>query len=59
MIIGLVLVGSDSKNGGFSPHQLLAPTITDQLKIATQGRSKVISLSLKNRGAILPGGHTS
>jgi len=52
-------VGSSSQKGEFSPHLLLSPTITDQLKIATQGRSKVISLSLKNRGAILPGGHTA
>ena len=52
-------VGSSSKKGEFSPHLLLSPTITDQLKIATQGSSKVISLSLKNRGAILPGGHTA
>lgn len=50
-------IGSNSENGQFSPRQLLVPTITDQLKIFTQGRSKVISISLKNRGAILPGGH--
>ncbi len=50
-------VGSKSDNGEYSPIQLLTPTITDQLKISTQGRAKVISISLKNRGAILPAGH--
>ncbi|MCX7638410.1 MAG: alkaline phosphatase family protein, partial [Cyclobacteriaceae bacterium] len=35
----------------------LTTTITDELKLATGGRGKVISLSDKDRGAILPGGH--
>ncbi|MDW3212197.1 MAG: alkaline phosphatase PafA [Reichenbachiella sp.] len=50
-------VGSKSDKGEFSPRHLLAPTITDQLKLSTQSRSKVVSISIKNRGAILPGGH--
>lgn len=50
-------VGSDYKGGGKSPKYLLSTTITDQLKLFTNGRSKVISVSLKDRGAILPGGH--
>jgi len=40
-----------------SPRNMLATTITDELKIATQGRSKVIGISIKDRGAILPAGH--
>jgi predicted AlkP superfamily pyrophosphatase or phosphodiesterase len=51
-------VGSTSKNGTCSPQNLKAITITDQLKL-TYPNSKVISLSIKNRGAILPGGHKS
>lgn len=50
-------VGSKSHKGEFSPRNLLAPTITDQLKLSAQSRSKVVSISIKNRGAILPGGH--
>lgn len=41
----------------FSPRNLLSTTVTDELKIATQGRSKVVGLSIKDRGAILPAGH--
>jgi predicted AlkP superfamily pyrophosphatase or phosphodiesterase len=51
-------VGSTSKNGACSPQNLKAITITDQLKL-TYPNSKVVSLSIKNRGAILPGGHKS
>jgi arylsulfatase A-like enzyme len=51
-------VGSASENQGkMSPHRMLTTTITDELKLATGGRSKVISISDKDRGAILPGGH--
>lgn len=51
-------VGSDSKKGEFSPVRLKVNTITDQLKLERPG-AKVISMSIKNRGAILPGGHMS
>ena len=51
-------VGSDSKAGSCSPINLKANTITDQLKL-TYPQAKVISMSIKNRGAILPGGHLS
>ena len=50
-------VGSDDDQGQMSPKRLLATTITDQIKLATNGASKVISISLKDRAAILPGGH--
>ncbi len=33
--------------------------MTDQLRLHNQMRSKVISIALKDRGAILPGGHTA
>jgi predicted AlkP superfamily pyrophosphatase or phosphodiesterase len=42
-----------------SPKQLLTTTISDQLKLHTQSRSKVIAIALKDRGAVLPGGHTA
>lgn len=50
-------VGSQDAEGQMSPKRLLATTITDQLKMFTNGRAKVISISLKDRAAILPGGH--
>ena len=51
-------VGTTSANGKCSPHFLRANTITDQLKL-TYPKGKVISVSIKNRSAILPGGHLS
>ena len=52
-------VGTDGAEGKMSPKNLLSTTITDELKIASNGMSKVISVSLKDRGAILPGGHSA
>ncbi|MEJ8758453.1 alkaline phosphatase PafA [Pontibacter sp. H259] len=49
-------VGSTSKAGEMSPKNLLSTTITDQLKLATNKRSKVIAVALKDRGAVIPGG---
>ena len=51
-------VGSTSIYGKCSPHRLNSYTVTDQLKL-TYPESKVISISIKDRGAILPGGHKS
>ncbi|MGD0567574.1 MAG: alkaline phosphatase family protein [Candidatus Sulfotelmatobacter sp.] len=39
-----------------SPHNLLADTLGDELKLATQGQARVFSISLKDRAAVLPGG---
>jgi predicted AlkP superfamily pyrophosphatase or phosphodiesterase len=50
-------VGSITGNGDVSPWRLLSTTITDELKLATQKRSKVLGLSIKDRGAVLPAGH--
>ena len=50
-------VGSNSNNGELSPEILLTTTISDELLLFTQFKSKVLSLSLKNRGAVLPAGH--
>ncbi|MEJ5994244.1 alkaline phosphatase PafA [Pedobacter sp. Du54] len=52
-------IGSTSNEGWMSPKNLLVTTMTDQLRMATNFRSKVISISIKDRGAILPGGHTA
>lgn len=54
----VVGVGTTSEEGKCSPKNLKANTITDQLKL-TYPTAKVISVSLKARSAILPGGHLS
>ncbi len=41
---------------GSSPRNLLASTVGDELRLATQGQSKVFGISLKDRAAILPAG---
>lgn len=51
-------VGSTSTAGRMSPRNLLVSTITDELQIASNFQSKVVGISLKDRGAILPAGHT-
>ena len=50
-------VGSKSKSGRMSPKNMEATTITDELKLNTNQRGKVIGISIKDRGAILPAGH--
>ncbi len=52
-------VGTTSSAGKKSPVNLLSNTIGDELKLATNFRSKVIGISLKDRGAILPAGHAA
>ncbi|UII78446.1 alkaline phosphatase PafA [Flagellimonas sp. CMM7] len=52
-------VGTSSDAGEMSPHRMLTTTITDQLRLHTQKRGKVIAVSLKDRGAVLPGGHAA
>ena len=50
-------VGTQATEGKQSPKNLLASTITDQLKLATNFKSKVIGVAIKDRGGILPAGH--
>jgi predicted AlkP superfamily pyrophosphatase or phosphodiesterase len=52
-------VGTITASGNMSPDNLLTTTITDQLKLATNNAAKVIGIALKDRGAILPAGHTA
>lgn len=52
-------VGSTSEAGKMSPENLWTTTVTDELRLATNFRSKVIGIALKDRGAILPAGHTA
>ncbi|WP_090339461.1 alkaline phosphatase PafA [Dyadobacter koreensis] len=53
-------VGSNNVSvGKMSPRNLLTSTVTDQLRIATNFRSKTIGVAIKDRGSILPAGHTA
>ena len=49
----------NSTAGKMSPANLWTTTIGDELKLATNFKSKVIGLSIKDRGAILPAGHSA
>jgi predicted AlkP superfamily pyrophosphatase or phosphodiesterase len=49
-------VGVPGSKTGASPHNLLADTIGDELKLATKGKARVFGVSLKDRSAILPAG---
>src|SRR5450432_241851 len=46
-------------DGKMSPRNLLVSTITDELRMATKFQSRVVGISLKDRAAILPAGHTA
>lgn len=50
-------VGVEQGRGAVSPWRMLSTTVTDELKLATQRRAKVIGISMKDRGAVLPAGH--
>lgn len=50
-------VGTSGKGGQMSPKNLLVSTVTDELKLATNFRSKVIGIAFKDRSSIMPAGH--
>jgi arylsulfatase A-like enzyme len=50
------LVGIAGDGPGASPHNLLADTLGDELKLATQGKARVFATSLKDRSAVLSAG---
>lgn len=52
-------IGTTANTGKMSPRKMLTTTITDENRISTQLRSKTIGIALKDRGAILPAGHTA
>ncbi|OUR94341.1 hypothetical protein A9Q87_01465 [Flavobacteriales bacterium 34_180_T64] len=52
------IIGKDQKpHNGVSPNNILSTTIGDELVISNAGQSRVFSVSVKDRGAIIPGGH--
>ncbi|QES87252.1 alkaline phosphatase PafA [Rhizosphaericola mali] len=51
-------LGSDnSKVGENSPRNMFATTIGDELRLATNFKSKVVGIACKDRASILPAGH--
>ncbi len=52
-------VGTSSASGLQSPRNMKVSTICDELKLATNFKSKVIGISIKDRGGILPAGHSA
>lgn len=52
-------IGTQDNAGLMSPHRMTVTTIADENRLATQMRGKTIGVALKDRGAILPAGHTA
>jgi predicted AlkP superfamily pyrophosphatase or phosphodiesterase len=50
-------VGAENASGKMSPAKLLNTTFGDELRLFSMNRSKVIAVALKDRSAVLPGGH--
>src|SRR4029453_13255216 len=54
------LLGGNPNEPAASPRRLLASTVGDELRLATNDRSKVIGISVKDRSGFLPsGGHAN
>ncbi len=52
-------VGTPATLASQSPRNMLTTTIGDMLKLSNLQQSKVIGVALKDRGAILPAGHSA
>lgn len=52
-------VGTNEKAGRMSPRNMVVTTVCDELKLATNFKSKVIGVAFKDRGSILPAGHAA
>jgi predicted AlkP superfamily pyrophosphatase or phosphodiesterase len=50
------LLGGREGASGMSPAKMIGSTIGDELKLASNGQSRVVGVSLKDRSAILPAG---
>ena len=52
-------IGGSQKAGQMSPSAMKTTTIGDELRLATNFRSRVYGIALKDRGAIFPAGHSA
>jgi predicted AlkP superfamily pyrophosphatase or phosphodiesterase len=50
-------IGTQTEEGEKSPKNMVVTTIGDEMRLMNNNHSKVISISLKDRSAVLPGGH--
>ncbi len=48
-----------ASDGKMSPKNMLTTSIADELRMSSNFKSKVIGIALKDRGAILPAGHSA
>jgi len=52
-------IGTEDVAGQMSPHRMKTTTFADENRLFTQMQGKTIGISIKDRGAILPAGHTA
>ena len=52
-------VGTQDSYSKVSPQKMKVSTVTDELRMATQMKGKVIGIAIKDRGAALPAGHSA
>lgn len=52
-------IGGSQKAGQMSPRAMKTTSIGDELRLATNFRSRVYGIALKDRGAIFPAGHSA
>jgi predicted AlkP superfamily pyrophosphatase or phosphodiesterase len=55
----LAVGNNKAEDGQMSPRNLFVRTVTDELRLASNFRSKTIGISMKDRGAVLPAGHAA
>ncbi|WP_396603089.1 alkaline phosphatase PafA [Algibacter sp. R77976] len=55
----VIAVGTDSELERMSPHRMKTTTFADENRLFTQSKGKTIGISIKDRGAILPAGHSA
>ena len=53
------VVGDKDAIGKYSPRNMLSTTFSDEVKLFNNGKSKIISISLNENGAILSGGFSA
>jgi predicted AlkP superfamily pyrophosphatase or phosphodiesterase len=52
-------IEGSSAMGAFSPHRMLSRTLTDEIRIVSQFRSRTIGVSMDPKAAVLSSGHTA
>lgn len=52
-------IGTKTSSGEKSPHRMETTTFADENRLFTQMQGKTIGVSIKDRGAIFPAGHTA